>query len=163
MRIRPTVRMLVINERNEILLIQHEGALGGDERQPKWMLTWVSPGGGLEANETHKEAAIRELREETGIKDVAIGPWIWMYERLVVVNGESVLRQGRYYLVRVGDPAVSFAHIEEAERPVFQEIRWWTLAELRETLDVLVPVGLPELVAPILQGRLPAPPLTLRL
>jgi len=153
--------MLVINERDEVLLIQHEEAVAVDQKQPDPLLKWVAPRGGLEEYENYEEAAVRELREKTGITDAAIGPWIWTSERVVAIGGEYVRRYGRYHLVRVGDPAVSFAHIEEAERPVFKDIRWWTLAELRETLDVVVPLGLPELVASILAGRLPESPLTL--
>jgi hypothetical protein len=66
-----------------------------------------------------------------------------------------VRRYGRYHLVSVGDPAVSLAHIEGAEPPVFKDIRWWTLAKSCESLAVVVPPCLPELVAPILASRLP--------
>ncbi len=161
MRTRLIVRMLVINERDEVLLIQHEEAVAVDQKQPDPLLEWAAPGGGLEEYENYEEAAVRELREETGITDAAIGPWMWTSERVVANGGEYVRRYGRYHLVSVGDPAVSFAHIEGAERPVFKDIRWWTLAELRERLDIVLLPCLPELVAPILAGRLPESPLTL--
>lgn len=53
----PRVRVVVRNERGELLLIQTW--LSGDE--------WSFPGGGVGAGETYEEAAVRELKEETGI------------------------------------------------------------------------------------------------
>src|SRR5690349_17223825 len=38
-----------------------------DEHAPVWPDTWCFPGGGIEAGETPREGAARELAEETGI------------------------------------------------------------------------------------------------
>ena len=122
---------------------------------------WMTPGGGLEGDETFEQAAVRELHEETGITGVELGPWIWSREKQVVVRGENVLKQERYYLVRVDDPQVSFDHIEEAERSVFKAIRWWSLGSLLTTDDRISPPGLPNLLSAILEGLLPVTPLVI--
>ena len=49
-------RVLVINEENQILLVKHTYVSG-----------WHMPGGGVKLKETTKDAAVRELREETGL------------------------------------------------------------------------------------------------
>lgn len=41
----------------------------GDDRQ----LKWVHPGGGIKRGESPEEAAVREVREETGIRCKAVG------------------------------------------------------------------------------------------
>lgn len=65
---RKTVRVVIVNERDEVLLLQ---------KSPKSNASnlWEAPGGGIENRDksifrrwTLKNAAIREVREETGIK-----------------------------------------------------------------------------------------------
>ena len=54
---RPRVRLIVQNEKKEVLLVQ--SWLGGK--------SWGLPGGGVERGEDSMNAAVRELREETTI------------------------------------------------------------------------------------------------
>jgi 8-oxo-dGTP diphosphatase len=55
---------VIVDEQDRMLLaLWNEGAV------PQWTL----PGGGVELHETVEEAAVRELREETGY-DVELGP-----------------------------------------------------------------------------------------
>jgi len=41
---------------------------------------WTAPEGGFEVDETHEEAARREVAEETGFEFDELGPWIWTRE-----------------------------------------------------------------------------------
>lgn len=51
------VRVIVENEKQEILLVKHTYVSG-----------WYLPGGGVETHETLAQTAHKELREETGIR-----------------------------------------------------------------------------------------------
>lgn len=51
------VRVLVENEKGEVLLVKHTYVEG-----------WYLPGGGVETNDTMAETAIKELREEVGFE-----------------------------------------------------------------------------------------------
>ncbi|HEX3680685.1 MAG TPA: NUDIX domain-containing protein, partial [Galbitalea sp.] len=41
---------------------------------------WVTPGGGVDPGETHEQAAVRELFEETGLAIGDPGTPVWNYD-----------------------------------------------------------------------------------
>jgi 8-oxo-dGTP diphosphatase len=102
-----------------LLLVRH---------QKKDRSYWLIPGGGLEYGESMREAAHRELLEETGL-EVEVGPFLLAAESLapdrtrhvvhVVFRGEVV--GGK---LRLGDD-----HMEPHERRIV-EVRWVPVAEL---------------------------------
>ena len=66
------VRAIILNAENKILLVKqhHEGKD-----------IWMVPGGGIEDNESSKEAAVREVKEETGL-DVEVEKLVWHVEEV---------------------------------------------------------------------------------
>ncbi|MFI4951178.1 MAG: NUDIX domain-containing protein, partial [Caulobacterales bacterium] len=71
LRDRPTVRVLLFAPDGRLLLM--------NARYP-WMPSagaWFTVGGGVEPGESVLQAAVREVREETGFTEVDFGPVIW--------------------------------------------------------------------------------------
>ena len=117
---RPTVRLIVLNDRNEVLLLRLEGAGG-----PFWM----TPGGGLEPGESYEQAARRELKEETGIELTELGPWVWKGTDLWYGRDKTYRMVRRFYLVRLRDrPEVDISGLTGFEEKVTLDYRWWTIA-----------------------------------
>ncbi len=152
MRTRQSARVVLLNERDEICLFRHERH---GERY------WIVPGGGVEPGETWEEDAIRELEEETGLSDVALGPCVWTREKEVVLGGEWIRGVERYFLVHVVDVDVTNGSQLDHEREVYTEARWWPLAALRASDETFYPEGLPDLIAPLIAGILPPEPVHL--
>jgi 8-oxo-dGTP diphosphatase len=93
-----------------------------------WVDQWAVPGGRVEYGETMATAAVREVREETGL-DVRLGPVIWTGE----VIGPGRPPEWHFTLVDyIGFPVGgSLAAGDDAA-----EARWVTPAEAR-TLDLI--------------------------
>lgn len=108
---------------------------------------WITVGGGLEPGESHEEAARREVREETGLTHVTLGPEVWAREVDVLIDGEPVSARERDVVARVDATEITFDHVTTEERAVFREHRWWTAAEVADGRgEVLVPAELPALM-----------------
>jgi 8-oxo-dGTP pyrophosphatase MutT (NUDIX family) len=123
LRIRQAVRALVLDPHHRVLLVRFEFPDG---------TRWALPGGGVEIGETDLDALHRELDEELGLRDAAIGPHIW--ERLHIipfVNGQWDGQRERIYLVRTAAfepvPRLSWEQLHEE---LMFEVRWWDPAEL---------------------------------
>lgn len=107
-------RVLVLNDKNEVLLVQ--GTLGWGE--------WELPGGGAKRGESLRSAAVRELREEVGIE---------IDEMSLVELGSSRtrhrlapmrLRTFQAYYTHPGEPAVASYEIAA--------VQWWDIDALPE-------------------------------
>lgn len=143
MRTRYSSRLLVIDAEGRVLLfhfVHREGALFGQEY-------WATPGGGLEPGETFEEAAVRELKEETGIEVVHPGEQVGQRNfALQLADGERVIAEERYFVVRVSDRNVRRDGWSKSETEVMADYRWWSIAELESTTATIWPERLSELL-----------------
>ena len=158
MQARKTARLIVLSPEQEVLLVRYEGLQPPDPLRPEILSYWVTPGGGVRDSEDYGEAAMRELREETGVELSSVGPWVW--KRKLILEHEGLLKEQheRYFLCWATAEAPLENHTDEPIR----EIRWWSLDELRSANEVFFPSGFVDLVAPLLSGQLPTQPRALR-
>jgi 8-oxo-dGTP pyrophosphatase MutT (NUDIX family) len=120
---------------------------------------WATPGGSLEPGETRPQAIARELREELGIADAALGPCLATRVKDHPVAGRAVRQAERYYLARVHAGTVAPAFATQTDN--IREWRWWTLPEITATRQVIYPAGLTALLQALITSGPPAAPVAL--
>ena len=145
---RIAVRALVLDEKRRTLLVQFR-----DDEGQVW---WTTPGGGIDEGEDVESALRRELAEELGLDDFALGPELWTREHTFAWRGTIHRQRERIWLVEVARhepvPRVDLA----AELVV--EVRWWTQDELEAAMETLVPERLPQLLRELGVNGPPAEP-----
>jgi 8-oxo-dGTP pyrophosphatase MutT (NUDIX family) len=153
MRERSTVRVLLLGPDKRILLIRFH-----DERLNSATVFWATVGGGIDPGESVPDAALREIREETGLIDVTLGPVVWRDEVVIIIDREPVYFRETYIVAFAKTAALSFEGWTNLEREVIKEMRWFTVPEIMAATEQVYPETLAEWLPDILAGRYPSEP-----
>ena len=159
--VREIARALVFDPRDRLLLIAYEAMRDVDPSRPGLRKFWFLPGGGIDEGESDEEALRRELDEEIGVKDFALGPWVARCEGPFVLFRKARFGRERYAVVRLHDDRIDTARLAETEDNPVLGVHWWTLDELSGTSEAVEPQGLAALAARILRGDIPEEPVRL--
>jgi 8-oxo-dGTP diphosphatase len=128
---KPPVSVAIIVDQGKVLMARRRAAEGE--------ISWVFPGGAIEAGESPQEAAVREVAEETGLKVEAVKV---LGDRVHPKSGVPM----HYVAVRLVGGEATVADDEELDA-----VAWITHAEIAGH----VPYGLFEPVQEYLDGALP--------
>jgi ADP-ribose pyrophosphatase YjhB (NUDIX family) len=143
------VRALVVDPDDRVLLVRFE-----------WpdKTVWAPPGGGVEPGESDEHAIVRELAEESGLRDFALGPCIWTRTHWFTDMDGWAGQTERIYFVRTEafEPAPEWTPAQLADEGISEQ-RWFTRAELKGLL--FAPRRLPELLDDLLAHGPPSEPL----
>lgn len=151
--VRHAARVVLLDARGRILLFRWE-----DERLLDARSIWITPGGGLNPDESPEAGARRELREETGI-EAPLGPCVWIRSHTFRFGTGWIEQRERFYVVRVANITVSTDGLEPEERIAMVEHRIWSVDDLAASNEWFAPRRLADLLPPLLSGDLPAEPI----
>lgn len=152
-RVRPGVRLVVLDPDDRVLLFRVTDADGGPGT---W---WEAPGGGRHAGEPPLAAARRELAEEVGVRGVDPVPLGHVHERETELLGAPLRKVEDVLAVRVPTPDVDSRGWTHAEHRDIAEHRWWPVDDLEDLAAGdrgVVPDGLAALARRALEVLPPA-------
>ncbi|MGW2496668.1 NUDIX hydrolase [Streptomyces pseudogriseolus] len=151
---RRAARVAVLDPAGSVFLFRYDN--------PEVGVHWAMPGGGLEQGESPRQAAEREVREETGWTDLVIEDGVLcLWEHDFTRAGTPVRQHEHIFLAfaprrdSAGD--LTAAHAEDG----IQRWRWWSPAELAGGHEPLWPPQLPGLLDGVRRNGVPAAPVDL--
>lgn len=155
---RNVVRLVVLEASGRVLLLHVR-----DATQPEFGTAWELPGGGIEAGESYAQAAIRELREETGLE---IGPECiaapsWHREVSYVYRNAHRWQHEIVAAARLHEalPPICGTNRFDAEKDDVLGARWWSLEEIAASRERFYPKSLATLLPAFLRGEVIREPL----
>jgi putative (di)nucleoside polyphosphate hydrolase len=131
-----------------IVLFNADGLVWAGRHLPKWARQrdghdlegyWQLPQGGIEPREPSREAAFRELWEETGVRNASLIGEIpgWLSYELppdllgIALKGKYAGHRLRWYAMRFeGEESEIDISAQGSSKPEFDAWRWMPLAEL---------------------------------
>lgn len=136
---RIAARGILLSPQDRILLV---------EMKLPWLgHIWMVPGGGQEAGETLEETASRELREETGLRDAAVGPRLYWRTLTIDTGSQTHELLEHYFLVPTDEFTPTALELTEEEEGWLCGHRWWSADEIRASRERFAPPEIADLLA----------------
>ena len=146
---RPTVKLLLLDEQDLLLLIHSRDPRSGRE-------CWYPVGGGLEPGETVQQAAVREAAEETGLEQLPVGAPVWTRDHTYNYDGRKVEVHEQWLLHRVEHFRPAPAGLTDYESRTIVGFKWWSVEDLAKTAETVFPPRLGQRLSTLLENGVPS-------
>lgn len=163
--IRNSVKVILLNDRNEILLMCADDPKTVSVNGKYYGRFWFPIGGKIKEKEDIFEAAIREIYEETGIikEEFELGPIVWFGEFDLKLNGVLTRLKQKFIVAKTIKKDVSLTKLNSWEKKVIKNIAWFSLEEIKNSKEVIFPILLGKYLPDILLGKYPKKPIEINL
>jgi 8-oxo-dGTP pyrophosphatase MutT (NUDIX family) len=157
MKIRKSIKVILVNPRDEIVLVLVDDPrivdVNGKYNGPFWNLV----GGALEDGETPKETALREIYEEIGIdpNKINLGHEVYHGEVVLQMVGNETLIDQRFFVASTTVENLDLSHLTEDEKGRVKTTKWFSLNDVKNSKETIHPKKLAEYLDPILDGDIP--------
>ena len=158
--VRNSVKLILLNANNELLLMSTDDkGIQGKEGNYNGKF-WQMIGGKIEKGETLREAAYRELYEETGLRkeqvEVQEKP-AWYGEVDLMMHGKLTRIKQNFVLAKTSSTNVNLENLTEEEKPVCTRLEWFSVDKIKSCPDIIYPVLLTasRYLPAILKGNIP--------
>lgn len=165
MQIRNTIRFLLFNSKQELLLMQVVDPTTTRIDSKVRNAFWCTVGGSREANETDIETIERELFEETGLKlsDVEIGPFVWYGKHHMYIRGQMSELNEKFVVIHSKKDEISTDNFTANEKEVITQLEWLNFSDILNHHEPIFPAILKTHLGPILAKQYPLEPIEVNL
>ena len=140
---RQASRLVILDAHRSVLLLRYEAS-----RRRGATSFWATPGGGLEPGESPRDAAQRELAEETGLV-APVCQELWRLKVEFESDTGLISQDEHFFLVELAGVAPT---VHNSSPEPIQEHRWWALSELSASNEVIYPEDLGARIASLISG-----------